>query len=66
MKNACKRAEIKIWYPLQLRHNAATRLEQKLGTQSAQLLLGHSKPSTTEIYIARRLERALDNLVKIL
>ncbi|QQE12323.1 tyrosine-type recombinase/integrase [Planctomycetota bacterium] len=66
VKNACNRAKITIWSPLQLRHNAATRFENKLGTKEAQILLGHSKPSTTEIYISRSFRKSLKNITQYL
>ena len=45
------------WAPNQLRHAAATEVRKKFGLEAAQVLLGHSKADTTEIYAER--DRAL-------
>ncbi len=41
------------WSPGQLRHNAATRIRAKFGIEAAQMVLGHSEVSTTQIYAER-------------
>ncbi|MHB0954759.1 MAG: tyrosine-type recombinase/integrase [Pirellulaceae bacterium] len=41
------------WSPNQLRHTFATEVRRDHGLESAQVLLGHSKADTTEIYAER-------------
>ncbi len=51
---ACKRAGVPKWFPHQLRHNAATRIEQEHGVEVARIILGHRHASVTEaVYIER-------------
>lgn len=49
------------WFPHQLRHSIATRLDSAFGRQAAQQWLGHAKLDTTGIYV----ERQVANLVKL-
>jgi integrase len=59
-----QRAEFKAWkdehrwFPLQLRHTAATMIRAKYGLEAASNVLGHSKPDTTLIYAQRDLAKA--------
>ena len=46
------------WSPNRLRHTAATEIRKRFGLESAQVVLGHSKPNTTLIYAERDLEKA--------
>jgi integrase len=46
------------WSPLQLRHAAATAIRSQFGLESAQVVLGHAKANTTEIYAERDLAKA--------
>ena len=46
------------WHPQQLRHTKATEIRARFDTESAQVILGHSKPDTTIIYAERDLARA--------
>ena len=39
-----------FWSPNQLRHAAATEIRKRHGLEAAQVILGHLKSSTTEIY----------------
>jgi integrase len=55
---ACKRAGVPAWFPNQIRHTVATEIKTRFGLESAQVLLGHSKPDTTLIYAERDLEHA--------
>jgi integrase len=48
---AIRRAGVPLWSPNRLRHTTATEVHEKLGPEAAQLLLGHSSVTTTEIYI---------------
>lgn len=41
------------WHPNQLRHSFATRVRKAHGLEAAQVLLGHSKADTTQIYAER-------------
>ena len=49
------------WYPLQIRHAFATRVERggESGKRSAQLLLGHSEMHTTSLYIDPDMQSAM-------
>jgi integrase len=48
------------WHPSQLRHTAATEFRSKFGLEAAQVLLGHSKADTTQVYAERDLKKAAD------
>ncbi len=58
------RAELKAWRkaqrwsPLQLRHAAATAIRAKYGLEAAQVVLGHARADTTEIYAERDRQKA--------
>lgn len=43
------------WFPHQLRHSIATRLDSEFGRQAAQKWLGHSKLDTTAIYVEQQI-----------
>lgn len=60
INRACAKAKVPEWNPNQLRHNAATELRKQYGTEAAQLLLGHAKLDTTQIYAERDRSRALE------
>ena len=61
-----QRAELKAWrkahhwHPNQLRHTAGTRFRKDYGVETARVLLGHSRLSTTEIYAERDEAAAVD------
>jgi integrase len=55
---ACRRAGVPDWSPLQLRHTAATMIRAKYGLEAAQVVLGHAKADTTEIYAERDFAKA--------
>ena len=46
------------WHPHRLRHTRATEIRRRFDTEAAQVILGHSKPETTQIYAERDLEKA--------
>lgn len=46
----CKAANIPVWGPNRLRHAAAIRFRAVGGLDAAQVVLGHSNASTTELY----------------
>jgi integrase len=56
--DAALRAGVKPWAPNQLRHYGATQIRKQASLDAAQVLLGHSHASTTEIYAERNLEAA--------
>jgi integrase len=59
-----QRQELKLWRkkhrwsPLQLRHTRATEVRAAYGLEGSQVLLGHAKADTTEIYAEKNLELA--------
>lgn len=48
------------WHPHQLRHTAATYLRKVHGVEAAQVMLGHSQLSATEIYAERNTDKAIE------
>jgi len=48
------------WSPNQLRHTAATDIRKRYGAEAAQVILGHAKLNTTEIYAERDLSKAME------
>jgi integrase len=50
VRRACQRADVPIWSPNQLRHNAATWLRKEFGLDVARVVLGHRSPAITEVY----------------
>jgi site-specific recombinase XerD len=46
------------WFPLQLRHLFATEIRATHGLEASQVLLGHAKADTTEIYAQKNLDLA--------
>lgn len=65
IRKACLKVEVEIWTPHQLRHTRATQIRRKYGIEAAQVILGHSKAGTTEIYAERDLTRARQIMVEI-
>ena len=53
------------WHPNQLRHSVATRVRKEHGLEAAQVLLGHSKADTTQIYAERNEALATEIAAKI-
>jgi integrase len=47
---ACDKAKVPRFVPNQIRHTAATRIRRRFGLEAAQVVLGHSKANTTEIW----------------
>ena len=58
IRRACKRANVPIWTPGRLRHNAATETRRRFGIEAASAVLGHHRVDTTEIYSDVRSETA--------
>jgi integrase len=46
---AAWRAEY-VWHPHQIRHSAATEIRHRFGLEATQVVLGHSRMNTSEIY----------------
>jgi len=65
IKKACRKAGIEPWSPNQLRHAAATRIRRQYGLEAAQVVLGHSTASTTQIYAERNIGLACDIALKL-
>lgn len=55
---ACDGAGISRWQPNQLRHTAATMIRERFGVEAAQVFLGHSSITTTQIYAETNRETA--------
>ena len=54
------------WSPNQLRHTAATEIREVFkSAEAAQVILGHSRLSTTEIYAERNIRQAREIMAKI-
>ena len=58
IERACKKADVPVWTPNQLRHSAGTEVRSKFGLEAAQVVLGHSSAKTTEIYAEADFEKA--------
>ena len=46
------------WHPHQLRHALATSIRARFGLEASQVVLGHSRADTTQIYAEKNLARA--------
>ncbi len=55
---ACKAAGVEKWAPNRLRHTAATEVRKRFGLEAAQVTLGHSQASVTQVYAERDLALA--------
>lgn len=62
---ACRRAEIDVWTPNRLRHNAATTIRAEFGVEDAGIVLGHKKANTAEIYAAKNRKRYEEVISKV-
>jgi integrase len=59
IRRACLEAGIKPWSPNRLRHSGATRIREQMSLDAAQVILGHSSISTTQVYAEKNLTAAL-------
>jgi len=59
IERAAKKAKVPHWHPYQLRHLVATTVREALDVESAQALLGHSRPQMTEHYAKLSLAKAI-------
>ena len=53
------------WSPNRLRHAAATEIRKRYGLEAAQVILGHAKCDTTQIYAQRDFELGLEVASKL-
>jgi integrase len=60
IERACKLAKVEQWAPNRIRHTVATMIRRKHGAEAAQVILGHSRLSTTEIYAEKNAAIALN------
>ncbi|UCD27581.1 MAG: tyrosine-type recombinase/integrase [Planctomycetota bacterium] len=65
IRRICKKHNIPHWSPNQLRHNALTRFRQQFGLDGAQVIGGHTKSDTTEIYAELDLKKAISIMEKV-
>ena len=66
IQRACVAAEVPLWSPNQLRHNAATRLRREFGVDLAQTILGHRLGSAiTEVYAEANVAKAIEVMGKV-
>ncbi|MEO2032790.1 MAG: tyrosine-type recombinase/integrase [Planctomycetaceae bacterium] len=47
------KGKVDTWAPNRLRHSAATEIRKRYGLEAAQVILGHAKADTTQIYAER-------------
>jgi integrase len=62
---ACRKAGIEPWSPLQLRHASATKIRELFGVEAAQVVLGHSRVDSTQLYAEKSMNRASEIIAKI-
>ena len=65
IRYACKRAKLEHWSPNQLRHTAATIIREQFGLEAAQVILGHSELTVTQIYAETDQKKAIEIALKI-
>lgn len=53
------------WAPNQLRHTYATRVRREHGLEVAQVMLGHSKADTTQVYAERDMQKGIETARQI-
>lgn len=59
-KRELKKELIPKWFPNQLRHAMASEIRRKADAETAQVVLGHKRLQTTEIYAEMAKEKAID------
>lgn len=62
---ACEKHDIPHWSPNQLRHNLLTQLRLSHGLDVAQVVAGHSRSATTEIYAEPALAKAIQAMSEV-
>ncbi len=65
VERACIKAGVPVFSPNQIRHTYATRVRHEYGLETAQVLLGHAKLGTTQVYAERDLAKAVEVAKKI-
>jgi integrase len=65
IRYGCRRADVPLWHPNQLRHNAATRLRKEFGLDVARAVLGHASPAVTEVYAELDAAKAAEAMERI-
>ena len=50
IERGCRKANVPVWSPHRLRHNAATIIRREHGLEAAQLILGHARADVTQLY----------------
>ena len=58
IRRACQTAEIAVWAPNRLPHNAATELRKQFDIETVRTILGHASGFTTEVYAELDHEKA--------
>jgi site-specific recombinase XerC len=53
------------WSPNQLRHTAATIIRERFGLEAAQVILGHSELTVTQVYAEMDQKKAIEIALKI-
>ena len=59
VKRGCKRADVAVFVPYDLRRTTATGTRAILGKEAAKVLLGHAKMDTTDIYLLDEVQEAM-------
>jgi integrase len=65
IRQACLKADVPLWHPHQLRHNAATWLRKEFGLDVARVVLGHRSPQITEVYAELDHAKAAEVMSKV-
>lgn len=65
IRYTCKRAKLEHWSPNQLRHTAATIIRERFGLEAAQVILGHSELTVTQVYAEMDQKKAIEIALKI-
>jgi integrase len=60
IRRGCERAGVPAWHPHQLRHAHASAVRHRFGLEAAQVTLGHSHASVTQVYTQRNLRLAVE------
>jgi integrase len=50
VERACNAAGVQRWHPHQVRHTKGTEVRERYGLDGAQVILGHARVSTTQVY----------------
>jgi len=62
---ACGAAGVAHWTPNRLRHAVATKLREQYGLDVAQVVLGHARMNTTQIYAKANVKRAMEVMKQV-